>query len=55
MLGLILFLLFFNDMHRSSDQLRFVHYADNTTVFASDNDINDVHASVNMELVGVDN
>ena len=50
-----LFLLQINDMHRSSDQLRFVHFADNTTVFASDSDINNVHASVNRELVGVDN
>ena len=42
-------------MHRSSDQLRFVHFADDTTVFASDSDINGVQASVNRELVGVDN
>ena len=33
----------------------FIHFADDTTVFASDNDINGVHASVNRELVGVDN
>ena len=26
-----------------------------TAVFASDNDINNVHATVNRELVGVDN
>ena len=54
-LGKVLFLLYINDMHRSSDQLRFVHIADDTTVFASDSDINGVHASVNRELVGVDN
>ena len=42
-------------MHRSSDQLRFVHFADDTTVFASDNDINGVHTSANRELVGVVN
>ena len=42
--------------------MRFVHFADDTTVFASDTDINmphwqwgNVHASVNRELVGVDN
>ena len=35
--------------------MRFVHFADDTTVFASDSDIDDVHASVNRELVGVDN
>ena len=54
-LGPVLFLLYINDMHRSSDQLRFVHFADDTTVFASDSDINNVHALVNRELVGVDN
>ena len=54
-LGIVLFLLYINDMHRSSDNLRFVHFADDTTVFASDSDINNVHASVNRELVGVDN
>ena len=36
-------------------QTSFVHFADDTTVFVSDNDINGVHASVNRELVGVDN
>ena len=35
--------------------MRFVHFADNKTVFASYNDINNVHATVNMELVGVNN
>ena len=54
-LGPVLFLLYINDMHRSSDHSRFVHFADATTVFASDNGINNVHASVNRELVGVDN
>ena len=54
-LGPVLFLWYINGMHRSSDQLRFVHFADDTTVFASDSDINNVHASVNIELVGVDN
>ena len=54
-LGPVLFLLYINDMHRSSDQLRFVHFADDTTVFVCDSDINNVHASVNRKLVGVDN
>ena len=35
--------------------MRFVHFADDTTVFASDSDINGVHATVNRELLGVDN
>ena len=54
-LGPVLFILYINGMHRSSDQLRFVHFAEDTTVFASDSDINNVHASVNRELVGVEN
>ena len=32
-----------------------IDFADDTTVFASDSDINNVHASVNRELVGVGN
>ena len=35
--------------------MRFVHSADDTTIFASDSDIDNVHASVNRELVEVDN
>ena len=54
-LGPVFFILYINGMHRSSDQLRFVHFTDDTTVFASDSDINNVHASVNRELVGVEN
>ena len=53
-LGPVLFLLYMNGMHRSSDQLRFVHFADDTTVFTSDSDNNNVHAPVNRELVLVD-
>ena len=51
----VLFILYFNVMQRSADQLLIVNFADDTTVFASDSDINNVHASVNMELVVVDN
>ena len=51
----VLILLYINDMYRSSNQMRFVHFADDTTVFASDSDINNVYATVNRELVGVDN
>ena len=54
-LGPVLILMHINDMHRSSDQMPFVHFADDTTVFASDSDINGVHATVNRELAGVDN
>ena len=54
-LGPVLFLLYINDMYRSSNQKGFVHFADDSTGFASNSDINNVHATVNMELVGVDN
>ena len=54
-MGPVLFLLYINDIHRSSNQIRFIHFGDDTTVFASDFDINNVHAIVNRELVGVDN
>ena len=53
--GQVLFLLCINDMHRSSNQMSFVHFADDTTVFSSDSDINNVNDTVNRELVGVDN
>ena len=33
----------------------FVHFADDTTVFASNSDINNVNGTVNRELIGVDN
>ena len=35
--------------------MSFVHFADDTTVFTSDSDINNVHETVNRELVCVDN
>ena len=53
--GAVLFLMYINDMHRTSDLLRFVHFADHTTVFTSDDDIDNVHSSVNREMVRVDN
>ena len=46
-LGRVLFLLYINDMYRSSNQMRFVHFAYDTTVFSSDSDINNIHATVN--------
>ena len=54
-LGRVLFLLYINNKCRSSNQMRFVHFAADTTVFTSDGDNNNVHATVNRELVGVDN
>ena len=54
-LGPVLILLYFNQMHKSSNQMRFVTFVIDKTVFASDSDINNVHATVNRELVRVDN
>ena len=54
-LGPVLFLLYINDMHRSSNQMRFVHFADDTTNFASDSDINNIHVTVIRQLADVDN
>ena len=51
----VLFLLYINDRHRSPEKMHFIHFANDTTVFASDSDINSVHVTVNRELVGVDN
>ena len=53
--GQVLFLMYINGMQRSSNQMHFVYFADDTTVFASVSNIANVHASVNRELVGVDN
>ena len=53
-LGPVIF-LYINDMHWSSNQMRFVHFPDYATDFASDSDINNVDATVNRELVGIDN
>ena len=54
-LGPLLFILYINDMYKYSNQKHFVHFADDTPVFASDSNINNVHATVNRELVVVDN
>ena len=53
-LGPVLNILYINDIYRSSNQMCFVHFADDTTVFVSDSDFSDIHASVSRELVGVD-
>ena len=50
-LGIVLFLLYINDMYRSSDQMSFVNFSEDKTVFASGSDINNVHATGNMELI----
>ena len=34
-----LFFLYINDMHRCSDKLKFLHFADDTTVYMSGSDL----------------
>ena len=51
MLGTELFHLYINEI--IDPQIKCV--ADDTTVFASDIDSNNVHATVNRELLGIDN
>ena len=54
-LGSVLFLFYINNMYISSKRMRFVHFADDMTVFASKTGIKNVHANVNREPVAVDN
>ena len=68
-LGLELFILYINYMSSSiTDPLIrswppqyylfiavVIYFADDSTVFASDRDMNNVHATLNRELMGVDN
>ena len=55
-LGPVLFLSYIRDMYRSSNQMRFVHFADDTTVFASDRDINNIHTTRELGTgISVDN
>ena len=43
-LGPVLCVLYINEIYRSSNQTRFVHFADDTNVFGSDSDINNVRS-----------
>jgi len=52
-LGPTLFLLYINDMWRCSDGLRFIHFADDTTVFGSGSDVDVLAANLNVQLENV--
>ena len=45
-----LFSLYVNDMHRSSDKLSFLHFADDTTIFLSGDNLTTLYADMNEEL-----
>lgn len=49
-----LFSLYINDMHRTSDKLKFIHFADDTTVYMSGSNLNALCEEVCMELNVVD-
>ena len=53
MLGVVpsTFSFYINGMYTSSNQMRFVHFADDTTVFASDSDIKRTWAQGSCDYV----
>ena len=49
-LGPILFLIYINDIHKSSSKLNFISFADDTTAYYSDNSIESMIDVINNEL-----
>ena len=49
-----LFSLYINDMHRCSDRLSFLHFADDTTVYMSGSDLDQLCVDASVELRNVD-
>ena len=45
-----IFSLYVNDMHKSSDKLEFIHFADDTTVFMSGSDFQALCGDISYEL-----
>ena len=50
----LLFNLYINDMHKSSAGLRFINFADDSTIFSSSNDLMYLVNLVNVELRSLD-
>ena len=49
-----MFGLYINDMHRASNHFKFVHFADDTTIYMSDSDLTRLTDRVNVELRKID-
>ena len=49
-LGLLLFLIYMNDIHKSSDILSFINFADDTNIVCSHKDIKILNETLNNEL-----
>ena len=54
-IGPLLFILYINDLCRSSNTLKYILYADDTAVFTKGNNINALIMNINKELVKVSN
>ena len=53
-LGPLLFILYVNDLHRTSNLLDFILFADDTNIFYTDKNINTLFETVNEELSHID-
>ena len=54
-LGPLLFLLYINDITNTSKKLKFLLFADDTNIFIKGNDVNELTAILNQELIHVSN
>ena len=52
-LGLLLFLIYINDIHNSSDKLSFYLFADDTNLLYADRNLKSLEETVNNELLKV--